>query len=62
MKCTWLPRSRMFTPFFVAITGSPSKYAARCSNSVKSSTDFSARCEPNSRWMFTPRSVGVSMR
>ena len=25
MKWTWLPRSRMFTPFFVAITGSPSK-------------------------------------
>ena len=21
MKCTWLPRSRMLTPFFVAITG-----------------------------------------
>ena len=25
MKCTWLPRSRMFTPFFWAMTGSPSK-------------------------------------
>jgi hypothetical protein len=24
MKCTWLPRSRMLTPFFVAMTGSPS--------------------------------------
>ena len=23
---------------------------------------FSARCEPNSRWMLTPRSDGVSMR
>ena len=21
MKCTWLPRSKMLTPFFVAITG-----------------------------------------
>jgi hypothetical protein len=30
----------------VAKTGSPSKYAARCSNSVKSSTVISARCEP----------------
>ena len=25
MKWTWLPRSKMFTPFLVAITGSPSK-------------------------------------
>ena len=56
MKWTWLPRSSTLTPFFVAITGSPSKYAARCSNSVKSSTVFSARCEPNSRCTFTPRS------
>ena len=55
MKCTWLPRSNGLTPFLVAMTGSPSKYAARCSNSVKSSTVFSARCEPNRRWMFTPR-------
>src|SRR5207249_4604917 len=62
MKCTWLPRSRMFTPFLVAVTGSPSKYAACCSNSVKSSTLFMARSEPNSRWMFTPRSEGVSIR
>jgi hypothetical protein len=38
MKWTWLPRSRMLTPFFVAITGSPSKDAARCPNSVQSST------------------------
>jgi len=30
-------------PFFVASTGSPSKYAARCSNSVKSSTLESER-------------------
>jgi hypothetical protein len=36
-------------PFFMAATGSPSKYAARCSNSVKSSTVRRARCEPNSR-------------
>ena len=49
-------------PFFWAITGSPSKYAARCSNSVKSSTLRKARCEPNSRWTLTPRRVGVSMR
>lgn len=33
----------MLTPFLVAITGSPSKYAARCSSSVKSSTLFKAR-------------------
>jgi hypothetical protein len=41
---------------------SPSKYAARCSNSVKSSTLLSARCDPKRRWMPTPRSDGVSMR
>src|SRR6266849_3723370 len=29
MKSTWLPRSRGFTPFFVAITISPSKSAER---------------------------------
>ena len=29
--------------------GEPSKYAPRYSNSVKSSTDFNARCEPNNR-------------
>src|SRR5258708_4584734 len=59
---TWPPRSRMFTRFLAAMTWSPSKYAARCSNSVKSSTVFSARCEPNNRSMFTPRNDGVSMR
>src|SRR2546430_14067928 len=36
--------------------------SARCSNSVKSSTVLSARCEPKSRWTFTPRRVGVSIR
>ena len=54
MNCTWLPRSRGFTPFLVASTGSPSKYAARCSNSVKSSMLIKARCEPKIFWMFTP--------
>ena len=52
----------MLTPFLVAMTSSPSKYAARCSNSVKSSTEDRARCEPKLRWMFTPRRLGVSIR
>src|ERR1700676_2244177 len=49
-------------PFLAAITWSPSKYAPACSNWVKSSMVLSARCEPNSRWICTPRSVVVTMR
>ena len=37
MKWTWLPRSSGLIPLAAADTWSPSKYAARCSNSVKSS-------------------------
>ena len=48
----------MFTPFLAAMTWSPSKYAARCSNSVKSYTVFRARCEPNKRWMFEDGPIG----
>src|SRR5882762_9519024 len=59
---TWLIRSRGFRPFLAAITWSPSKYAPACSNWVKSSMVLSARCEPNSRWICTPRSVGVTTR
>src|SRR6266403_6112736 len=55
-------RLRIFKPFLAPITWSPSKYAPACSNSVKSSTVLSARCEPNSRWICTPRSDGVTMR
>src|SRR5262245_51364543 len=42
---TWI-RSRMFIPFFMAWIGSPLKYAVRCSNSVKSSTERRLRLDP----------------
>ena len=43
---TWADRSGRNTPFLAAVTWSPSKYAVRCSNSVKSSIDRSDRFEP----------------
>ncbi len=58
----WLTgiRSRMFMPFFIARIGSPLKYAVRCSNSVKSSTDRRLRFEPWICWWKTPRRLVVS--
>ena len=43
---TWAERSGRNTPFLAAVTWSPSKYAVRCSNSVKSSIERSDRFEP----------------
>ena len=44
----WLTRirSRIVMPFFVARIWSPLKYAVRCSNSVKSSTERRLRFDP----------------
>jgi hypothetical protein len=55
-------RSRMFMPFFIARIGSLLKYAVRCSNSVKSSTDRRLRFEPWICWWKTPRRLVVSSR
>ena len=45
MWLTWM-RSRMFMPFFMARMASPLKYAVRCSNSAKSSTERWLRMLP----------------
>ena len=49
-------------PFFIAWIGSPLKYAVRCSNSVKSSTERRLRFEPWICWLNTPRRLVVSRR
>ena len=60
--CGMTLRGSSWKPFFIARIGSPLKYAVRCSNSVKSSTDRRLRFDPWICWLNSPRRLTVSIR